>query len=878
MAELSLKIENKEYGKAYIDDFSCTTQISTDASSVNYGVVPATGNATMRDIDEEIRKQIDVGNLDYANAKTRAVLNGKQLGAFVTDDSEYNIQDKSIDISFGDALSVLDDVKYKGMSISSRPQTVFQMLDDVVGELETPYVRGSTYSWSVLNMLTTAHADRFNTFIIDKNYITANGGIFTPIKVVKDTPTIIRIKIARSGINHALSVDKDKSYPVVEIWNEQPTISTLTNTVICYRYIKGEKDWNTDEEPENYLTEYSLKFTPKSSTVYLAIRAKNVGTNTYQGLNANNKNVVLYVSPKIEVFTEGDDGYYKPHYSLAKRLEDEECVDGSTKTNLYNKLMGITVQYPYLKSGYMREVLEQFCAITQTTMALDSNGQLRLYDARPVYKNESVITVPKSYQKTDLEKTLFLKNKASSVSIEQQKPKISTNDNGDFYTFDVTVERTSDNSGGYNYTVFVDGKQVDASVTRYTNDLEIEENKIKTTVGHTIFDIANIKLSDIDLWNYEQAVETRGLTGKYDFDATGAVTTSDVYIRNDAYAFTNEQTLYDESWTSWGGEADSEVDVTEKIDNASDVVNVMYGQSFSRVVDDDNANTLVSVRDALDIKRVSADFTVNLPLYHEYYYYFIVGDETKHHREVFEPDTIEVTVKGITRSYSSTTIDRSGSLDYVTNGIEIEVPSNSLMQDASLVESIRDNVLDDYEDGVATASIELFCGVKENYASGDLIKPNDIVKFSGDDGLWRVTSRTLNYQAVPTVSLELQRQRQIGWQQKNIMTIAPVTVEISDGNYEKEEVTFGRFDAPYRTTKRNVSALVSAVYYDGTVVTGRIPFGETITLNGYFTLYRWCELEVTFDKNGITYSAESLRYGKNYYWKSLTLEKIVEYY
>lgn len=875
MAEISLKIENKEYGKAYIDDFSCTTQISTDASSVNYCVIPATGRATMRDIDGEIRKEIDTGNLDYANAKTRAVLNGKQLGSFVTDDSEYNIQDKKIDISFGDSLSVLDNVKYKGMAISSRPQTVFQMLDDVVGELEIPYVRGCTYSWFVMNMLSTAHGSRFNTFILDKSLEITNGGIYTPVKVVKDKPTIIRIKIARSGINASALFNREKSYPVVEVWGSKPTISTLTNNVMCYRYIKGESDWNTDENPENYVTEYSLNFTPKSSTVYLAIRARNSGVNGYTGLVANDKNVEFYVSPKIEVLAEGDDGYYKPHYSLAKRLEDEECVDGSTKTNLYNKLMGITVQCPYLKSGYMREVLEQFCTITQTTMSLDDNGQLRLYDARPVYKDENVISIPKAYQKTDLEKTLFLKNKASRVSISQQKPKVETKNDGDFYAFDVAIERTNGGSGGYNYTVLVDGEQVAPTITRYTYDLTLENGSV---VGHTIFDIANIKLTDIELWNYEEAMETQAIQGKYGFDATGGITTSDVYMRNGGYVFTNEKTLYDESWTSWVGDVEYEIKNIDRIDNASDVNNIKYGQAYSRVVDDNNQSTLVDVREAIDIKRVSADFIVDLPLYHEYYYYFDKDGETKQHREVYEPTTIEVTVKGITRTFSSTTVDKSGSLDYVTNGIEIDVPSNSLMQDASVVESIRDNVLDDYEDGVATANIELFCGVKEHYASGDIIKPNDIVKFSGDDGLWRVTSRTLNYQAEPTMSLELQRQRQIGWQQKNIMTIDPVTVEISDGTYEKEEVTFGRFDAPYRTTKRSVSALVSAVYYDGTVVTGRIPFGETITLNGYFTLYRWCELDVTFDRNGITYSAESLRYDKNYYWKSLTLEKIVEYY
>ena len=50
MAQLELKIGDKTYNKAWVDNISSTSQISSDPASVNYGVIPSTGNATMRDI------------------------------------------------------------------------------------------------------------------------------------------------------------------------------------------------------------------------------------------------------------------------------------------------------------------------------------------------------------------------------------------------------------------------------------------------------------------------------------------------------------------------------------------------------------------------------------------------------------------------------------------------------------------------------------------------------------------------------------------------------------------------------------------------------------------------------------------------------------
>lgn len=880
MADLVLKIDNKEYDKAYITDVSCTMQTTTDASSVNYGVVPATGSASMWDIDGSIKKEIDAGELDYANATTRLKLNGKQLGLFSTDDSEYNIQDKRMDISFGDLLSTLDNVKYKGMPIASKEQTAYEMLDDVLGDLEKNYVRGAVYNWTVLNPLRLYNGNAFNRIIIDKQTQLTNCAIYTPVQVEKSVPTVIKIAIARSAIQFytGLVYDKDVSYPVVEIWEENPNTNTIAGDIdgiakpICWRYINSETDWDIEEDGETATEVYSLKFIPKTSVVYLTIRARNTSKNGYIGLPTTyDKKVHLYISPKIEVLVERD-GVLKSAYSLAKRLEQEMCGDGGAKSNLYNKMMDIVIDYPYLASGSMREVLEQFCTLTQTSVALDENGQMRFYDARPVYKNEDVIKIPKSYQLNDFEKTLFLKNKVTTVTIDQEKPKIETKNDDDFYSFVLDIDKASDGT----YSFFVDGVQVsptDELVHQTITELKVDD----LTVGYANFNYIDLSFSDIELWDYEEAKEALAINSDISISADGTRTSGKVGISNGGYYIYDAETIENENWTSWYGGSDKP-DGLENITNYQHTKNVAYGVTANRVLDENNSSTLVSARDALNIKRVSADFKVELPIYHEYYFKYNLDDVPHDVYEIYEPTSITVTVKAKTKTYSTKTIDKSASINANYSGIEVNIPSNSLMQDDTLVETIRNNVLDDYEQGVATATLDVFCGTKIYYSSGDIISPNDVIQVDGDDGLWRVTGRTLNYEAAPTMSLELQKLRRIGWQDKNILETNPIVVEISDGSFEQEEVTFGNFAVEYTKSRRSVSAIVSAVYYDGTVISERIPFGTTRTLNGPFSLYRWCELEVTFDSNGITYSAESLMFGKKYYWKSLTLEKIVEFY
>ena len=133
MAQVKIQLGSKEYNKAWIDSLSITTQRTSDGASVNYGILPNTGNAQMKDINGQIRADIDNDMLPISNVQTKITVNGNQIQEHITSNSDYNIIDKKLDLSFSDRLSLLDSVTYSGMALKEHSMTAYEMLDDVIG-------------------------------------------------------------------------------------------------------------------------------------------------------------------------------------------------------------------------------------------------------------------------------------------------------------------------------------------------------------------------------------------------------------------------------------------------------------------------------------------------------------------------------------------------------------------------------------------------------------------------------------------------------------------------------------------------------------------------------------------------------------------------
>ena len=395
MAQLELKIGDKTYNKAWVDNVSSTSQISSDAASVNYGVIPSTGNATMRDINGQIRADIESGVLPVSNAPTKVVINGNQIQEHITSDSDYNIIDKELNLQFSDRLSLLDKVTYGGMPLREYSMTAYEMLDDVIGSYGG-YCRERVINWTKYQ-----HEDAITTSISNNGISVKTGDgweiIGTSIRVTPNVQHTVRFSI--KNVKEYVS----DSGIAVQVLSSAPTDTDCSTISLASANLPKTADTTMLG---------NIQFSSNTDTVYFVLNfgfANDAQDITVEISSITIDNKSLSRSTQNECFSGVFSSAIPPYFV-------------TTTTTVKNVLSNKKIDYPYLPSATYRETIEKFCALGQLTMALDENGEIQFYGARPCYANETIRNIPNSYKISNLNRTLFLKNKVDGVDISQSKP------------------------------------------------------------------------------------------------------------------------------------------------------------------------------------------------------------------------------------------------------------------------------------------------------------------------------------------------------------------------------------------------------------------------------------------------------------------------
>lgn len=678
MAQLELKIGDKTYNKAWVDNVSSTSQISSDAASVNYGVIPSTGNAKMRDINGQIRADIESGVLPVSNAPTKISINGNQIQEHITSDSDYNIIDKELNLQFSDRLSLLDKVTYAGMPLRGYSMTAYEMLDDVIGSYGD-YAKEMPINWTKYQ-----HKDAVTTMSGNRAIVVETGSgweiIGTPIKVTPNKHYTINYSISTGSEYTTLAALNASGIPI-QILKAYPTDTNCKDIAIATAYLSKTIAENVG----------TIEFTPTTDVVYMVL---NFGW-------ASDNQIITVALNAISV--NGN--------SLAVATKNR-CYEylsgiGNVLATVGDKLWGITIKYPYLPQAAYRETIEKFCTLAQITLALDEDGKIQFYDARPILKSAQNSDVPtevaNSYKISNLNKTLFLKNKVDGVDIKQSKVKdevvVATN----IYNWDSTSEEYMKTTESATAT------DVKISITYFSGSITVP------------------KKSDDNLEQMKRISD-------FKFSCTGIHSSGTVEkISTDSgsgYRF-NYTSKQEETW------------VIEKFSesNASGSQTATLQNKFALNIADNGDSWLI---------------TFTIPASENYYYYEIYGGSTKSDLQDYDAKKLEVSLYGDKRVISFEEVDCSS--NNIKNAVTpVSISTSELMQNLSDVEAIRDNILDDYSKGVPTATIDLFCGLGD-WTNGEILQPNKIVSFTDEDGDWRVTGRTFKYQGAPTLSVELQKQ------------------------------------------------------------------------------------------------------------------------
>lgn len=685
MAQLELKIGDKTYNKAWVDNLSSTSQISSDPASVNYGVIPSTGNATMRDINGQIRADIENNVLPISNAPTKISINGNQVQEHTTSDSDYNIIDKSLSLQFSDRLSLLDKVTYGGMPLREYQMNAYDMLDDVIGSYGG-YCREKVVNWTKYQ-----HGDVIQTTTYNNRISVKTGSgyeiIGAPVKVVPNVQHTVRFAI--KNINEYTALNPPKGI-AVQVLNSVPTDTDCSTISLATAHL---------EQTANVTTLGNMQFTTSKDTVYFVINF---------GWAADDQDVA------VEIASVTIDG------KALSRSTQNECfsgnyVDSAGDTKISTQTVGdilstTIIDYPYLPQASYRETIEKFCTLGQLTVALDEDGAIQFYGTRPCYANETIRNIPNSYKISNLQKTLFLKNKIDGVDIKQDKVKdevvVATN----IYNWDSSLDEFS------KYTDTATATDVEISITYYNGQIIIPKKSNDNL--EKMLRISDFKFSC-------SGIHSSGTVEKTYSDG------------GSGYKF-NYTSSQEETWKI----------ETFSVSNKSGSQTATLNNNFSLVVTQNDDEYAI---------------TFSIPVSENYWYWEMYSGNTYSDLQNYKATKLEVSLYGDKRVVSFEEVDAS-SANIENATTTVSVPTNELMQGFGYVKIVRDDILSDYANGVPTATVDVFCGLGD-WKNGEVIKPNEIVTFdddiddNGDKNYWRVTGRTFKYQGAPTLSLELQRQK-----------------------------------------------------------------------------------------------------------------------
>lgn len=492
---------------------------------------------------------------------------------------------------------------------------------------------------------------------------------------------------------------------------------------------------------------------------------------------------------------------------IFSKLGVDMANDVTFTTDALNALIAITIPYPYIKPCSGREALNKICEIAQLSMFQSGNGKIRVISTTQKNSTSSVYpyNVPSHYKITELNKAIVLKNKYDAIDMKATKV-VDEIDFGTLYqTISVptagyetnsnnqNVQKTQDSPviGGMYYEhygkIYIRSYYINVNIT-----IPKKKNENKT-IALSLLSGQNAKNEP----NIQYSVSYRKNSGIASMPSNIASSS----INDITFTQTNGINENGDIPTTYTFEyLDSTGETSEQVSISQSFANLSNNGRVNAFTQDDN-NYYVSLLLLVGGKYVGLKGTR----------YVQDGSTISENGEYEEliPLKVEVSFYGNVREISFEDVDASTS-NISTAKNPVSLRHNELMQlgatwgDTSLVDKIKNNVLTDYENGIPTATIDLFCGSLSNgelsqaidWASGEILSVGDKIKFADDkeELVWDITGRTFTYNASPKIRLELKKLSVWNsvWSGQLLVNFPKRagTIKSADGYYYGSETTY----------------------------------------------------------------------------------------
>ena len=119
-------------GKSFISSLKSVTESTSDASSINYGMLANSGSIEIQDGNGYISKMIDDGILPVSDLDVEVEVDGEAFQQHITTDSDYDTEGNTLNVSLSNFLKDFDVLKYKGYVYQNKPATLYELFIHVL--------------------------------------------------------------------------------------------------------------------------------------------------------------------------------------------------------------------------------------------------------------------------------------------------------------------------------------------------------------------------------------------------------------------------------------------------------------------------------------------------------------------------------------------------------------------------------------------------------------------------------------------------------------------------------------------------------------------------------------------------------------------------
>ena len=429
----------------------------------------------------------------------------------------------------------------------------------------------------------------------------------------------------------------------------------------------------------------------------------------------------------------------------------DTILDEKLKLHLQN----IVIEYPYFNTSNYYDTINKICNIAQIRMIQDNDGNLLFINARPIAnitEIDNIINIPKYMTMTPIQESIILKNKIKIISYTDKD-----------YSYKYSVVHNA-NIGYYNNTsigqLFTIGT-TDNTQYLYSGLLKDYESIYNNYIGDKNPAIIGIYDAAFDS-------EMKYAINKVQFSNNAIAKFDDwAIIPNDTY---NKIPLFTE------GPSKSTTNFLENRSNEGTLNNNLdYKALFRPTLVDSEQQALNNLLDNqgklkdIAYQIINGNETITIYFVSEIIYYYdnSIINYNGDLRRITLNSNFDIYLRNLITDNEQ--IINQGNSDY-------EIPTNELMSNnttinnLSIIQYIKNNILNDYINGVSNATIDLFCSnlyysdgsLAKNWDYGEILNIGDIVAFendiknAGEQRYWRVTGRKFKYSGSPTLSIELQ--------------------------------------------------------------------------------------------------------------------------